>query len=309
MSEDIFMKAEIPAEFFGDRKHALKDSNCTVELVTANKVIVETLLRGNIGNRKINKSNLSKLANEFSNGRFRFTGQPIIRDKDGVLRDGQHRLLALRAANYPSVPILIVTLLADKSEVEKVYDVMDTGVTRKFGQLLQHKGCDDALKVAALCKKIPYIETGYSNFPVKPDSYYLDVLKLYRTEIEAVAPLCKHRGFRADMGAAACVVAKVTGCLDEIVSIVRRAIDADMLKIGTPEHTLNKIINDNLRAIKKGQGENAFYFAVTANCFIAALNNEKYPLVNRNIKKALSWIEEMANDNKVMLLPKPIHSV
>lgn len=298
-----FEKAEVPSTPFASKKNRLSTDVCDVEIVTASKLVVDTLLRGNIGNRKVNKSNLTKLTEEFTRGRYSFSGTPIVRDDYGILRDGQHRLMALAAAGYPTVKILLVTLHGEKSKVEEVYNSMDTGVSRKFGQLLQHKGCEDALKVAALCKKIPYIQTNFTTFPVHPDSYYLDVLKLYRVEIETIAPYLRNRGFRADMGAAACLVAKVTGCLDEISELIRKAVRNDMLKIGTPEHTLNKIINGNLRATVKGQGDNSFYFAVMAHCIIAYLNHEKYVSVNKNAKAACKWITDMASDNDVILTP------
>lgn len=301
-----FEKAEVAASPFAAKKNRLSHEICDVEIVTATRLVVDTLLRGNINNRKVNKSNLNKLTEEFALGRYAFSGTPIIRDDYGILRDGQHRLMALAAAGYPQVPLLIITLHGDKSRVEEVYNCMDTGVSRKFGQLLQHKGCEDALKVAALCKKIPYIETGYTSYPVRPDSYYLDVLKLYRHEIEAIAPFLCRRGFRADIGVAACIIAKVTGCLEDIVTLCRRACNAEMLQIGTAEHTLHKIINDQLRACKKGQGSNSFYFATAAHCIIAYLNKERCPVVNRNIKDAVAWIKSMAQDNGVMIVPHSI---
>lgn len=302
---DYFTRAEIPAKQLADRRSRFSTKLCDVELVTVSKELVETLLRGNINNRPVNQSNLNKLISEFSSGRYRFTGEPIIRDEYGKLRDGQHRLLALRAANYPAVPIVVTTLKGEKSAIEEAYDKMNTGWVRKFGTLLQHKGVENPLKVASLCKKIPYIATGYSSFPVQSDSYYLSVMSLYRKEIEAVAPLLRTRGLKADMGAAACVIAKVTGCLEEIVELLRKAIANDMLRVGSPEHTLNKVINDNLRAVKKGQSENSFTFAVTAHAIIAYLNRENYPVVNKNIRKALKWISDMAEDNNIYLLPKP----
>lgn len=248
-----------PAKPLTNRKNRFENPLCDIELVEMTRPVVDILLSGNVNNRKVIKSNLECLASEFRAGRYKFTGEPIVRDEYGILRDGQHRLMALRMAGCPQgVRMLVITLHGERSRIEETYDKMNTGRSRKFGQLLEHKGVADASKVAALCKKIPYIETGYNSFPVRPDSYYLDVRNLYRIEIDAIAPLLRHRGFRADMGAAACVIAKVTGCLDEIVNLCKRAIDNNMLKVGTPEHTLNKIINDSLRATKKGQARMRF---------------------------------------------------
>lgn len=291
------------ARFFASRRNRLMAKLCNVEIVQADKLVVDTLLQGNVGNRKVTRSHYQKLALDFKNGNYRFTGQPIIRNSKGILLDGQHRLLALREAGYPPVTFLLVTLNAD--DTEAAYAKMDLSKSRGFKTLLEHYGRENAVKVASICKKLTYIATGYTTFPCLPDSYLEDVLKLYRVEIDAIAPLMKIHGFLGDMAAAACAVAKVTGCLDEIVGLILKASSGDMLQIGTPAHTLFKIINCH-QFDYRGTTRNAFHFAIVANALIAHLNNEKYPTVNKNYKRALKWINDMARDNQVFILPKKI---
>ena len=303
MNETNEMTSPHPAKYLTSRRNRFDNEACTVEYVMTNKEIVDMLLAGNEKNRKPTDSHIKRLTMDFKNGRYVFTGQPIIRDDKGYLRDGQHRLLALKAAGYPSIPLLIVTFHGDQSHVELAYDRMDINKTRTYAQRLKHKEIDFANRVAALRKKITYIKTNFNSFPVVSDAVYDEIGQMYLYEIEKVAPLVSN-GFTADMGAAVCLIAKATGCLEDCVNVVRRAKLGDSLHIGNPDHTLMKIINKTLRTSIRKQYGNAFQFAVVANCLIAALQGKKYAAADGNPAKACKWIMEMALENEVPLLPR-----
>ena len=296
------------AKQFTNRNNRFENDACSVEYVVTSKEIVDRLLDGNLRNRKLNPGHMKKLSIDIRNGRYVFNGQPVIRDADGYLRDGQHRLIAIKEAGYPALPILIVTLKGDQSHIEQAYDRMDINKTRTYSQRLEHKGLDYARTVAALRKKITYIRTNFNSFPVVPDSIYDEIGQMYAYEIEAVAPLV-NCGFTADMGAAACLIAKATGLLDDCVQIIKKAKAGEMLKISTPEHTLMKIINKTLRVEKRRQGKNAFNFAVVANALIAGLQGKSYVSADSNSLKACKWIMEKALENEVKILPKSMKEV
>lgn len=296
------------AEQFANRHNRFENDVCTVEYVIATPAIVEKLLDGNIRNRRLNAGHMKKLSIDIKNGRYVFTGQPIIRDEHGYLRDGQHRLIALKEAGYPAVPILVVTLKGECSNIELAYDRMDINKSRTYSQRLEHKGMDYAKTVASLRKKITYLRTNFNSFPVVPDSIYDEIGQLYRIEIDAVAPLVNN-GFTADMGAAACLIAKATGLLEDCVAIVKKAKLGEMLRISTPEHTLMKIINKTLRTDVRKQGKNAFNFAVVANALIAGLQGKNYVSADANSNKACKWILEKALENEVRVLPKSMKDI
>ena len=293
---------------FANRHNRFENDSCSVEYVVTTKEIVDRLLDGNLRNRKLNAGHMKKLSIDIRNGRYVFNGQPVIRDADGYLRDGQHRLIAIKEAGYPALPILLVTLKGDQSHIELAYDRMDVNKTRTYSQRLEHKGLDYARTVAALRKKITYIRTNFNSFPVVPDSIYDEIGQMYAYEIEAVAPLV-NCGFTADMGAAVCLIAKATGLLDDCVKIVQKAKSGEMLKISTPEHTLMKIINKTLRTDGRKQGKNAFNFAVVANGLIAGLQGKSYVSADSNSIKACKWIMEKALENEVKILPKSMKEV
>lgn len=291
------------ARQFANRHNRFENDVCSVEYIITNQAIVDRLLDGNLRNRRLNAGHMKKLSIDIKNGRYVFNGQPIIRDKDGYLRDGQHRLIAIKEAGYPQIPLLLVTLKGEQSNIEAAYDRMDINKTRTYSQRLEHKGIDHAKAIASLRKKITYLKTSFNSFPVVPDSVYDEVGQMYSYEIEAVAPLLGN-GFTADMGAAVCLVAKATGLLKDCIEIIKKAKTGEMLKISTPEHTLMKVFNKSLRTNLKKQGRNAFNFAVVANALIAGLNGRNYVSADSNSVKACKWILEMALENEIPLLPK-----
>lgn len=296
------------AEQFANRKNRFENDACSVEYVVTTPSIVDSLLDGNLRNRKLNSGHMKKLSIDIKNGRYVFNGQPVIRDQDGYLRDGQHRLIAIKEAGYPALPLLIVTLKGDQSHIEQAYDRMDINKSRTYSQRLEHKGMEHAKTIASLRKKITYLKTSFNSFPVVPDSVYDEVGQMYAYEIEAVAPLVGC-GFTTDMGAAVCLIAKATGLLDDCVNIIKRAKAGEMLKVCTVEHTLMKVFNKTLRANMKKQGRNAFNFAVVANGLIAGLNGRNYVSVDSNSTKACKWILEMALENEIPLLPKSMKDI
>lgn len=291
------------AQRYANRHNRFENSVCSVEYITTTPAIVDRLLDGNIRNRRLNAGHMKKLSMDIKNGRYIFNGQPIIRDADGYLRDGQHRLMAIKEAGYPSIPLLLVTLKGDQSHIEMAYDRMDINKSRTYAQRLEHKGMDYAKTIASLRKKISYIKTNFNSFPVVPDSIYDEIGQMYAYEIEAVAPLV-NCGFTADMGAAVCLIAKATGLLEDCITMVKKAKAGEMLKISTPEHTLMKIINKTLRTDARKQGRNAFNFAVVANGLIAGLQGKNYVSADSNSLKACKWILEKAIENEVKILPK-----
>lgn len=303
--EEENYKPEV-AKQFANRHNRFENEVCSVEYIVTTKAIVDRLLDGNLRNRRLNAGHMKKLSVDIKNGRYVFNGQPVIRDQNGYLRDGQHRLIAIKEAGYPSIPLLLVTLKGDQSHIEQAYDRMDINKSRTYSQRLEHKGIDHAKTIAALRKKITYIKTAFNTFPVVPDSVYDEIGQMYAYEIEAVAPLVNN-GFTADMGAAACLVAKATGCLKECIEMVKKAKAGEMLKISTPEHTMMKIINKTVRLkmseVKK-QGRNSYNFATIANALIAGLQDKHYVAPDHDSNKACRWILDKALENEVPILPK-----
>ena len=155
------------AKQYANRHNRFENDVCSVEYILTTPAIIEKLLDGNLRNRRLNAGHMKKLSIDIKNGKYVFNGQPIIRDANGYLRDGQHRLIALKEAGYPPVPILLVTLKGDLSHIEQAYDRMDINKSRTYSQRLEHKGLDHAKTIAALRKKKTYIKTNFNSFPIR----------------------------------------------------------------------------------------------------------------------------------------------
>lgn len=84
-------------------------------IVRTTKQLVDELLATNTNNRNIKKSHKQWLEGAIERKEFILTSQGIGVSSEGVLVDGQHRLSAIREAGYPSVELLVVTGLDEKS--------------------------------------------------------------------------------------------------------------------------------------------------------------------------------------------------
>lgn len=98
----------------------------------------------NTGNRPISANKVSRYAKDMVEGRWLFTGEPIIFADNGVLNDGQHRLAACVASG--------VTLAADfKFGVPRAaFAVTDIGMRRTAGDIFAINGVKDSTSVAAI---------------------------------------------------------------------------------------------------------------------------------------------------------------
>ena len=59
----------------------------------------EIVLEMNTGNRRVNRRKLDQLVRQMRSGEFENTGEPVILSEDGILNNGQHRLLAVVEAD------------------------------------------------------------------------------------------------------------------------------------------------------------------------------------------------------------------
>lgn len=98
MSDNVSVPSEF-ARYIQPTEHA--------EIVTLSRPLVDWLLSINTHNRTVKPSVVRRYENEIRRGAWGITSQGIGVGRDGVLVDGQHRLLAVRAAGYPPVRTLL----------------------------------------------------------------------------------------------------------------------------------------------------------------------------------------------------------
>ena len=104
------------------------DAKITAKVETITPEIAKTMLGENVNNRRISRDNVNLFAREIRNGEWRFNGEAIKFSKDGRLLDGQHRLLAVIAADKP-LTTLVIRGLEDETQ-----QTMDSGKTRTLGE-------------------------------------------------------------------------------------------------------------------------------------------------------------------------------
>lgn len=119
-------------------------TNLTVSMVEITPELAENYLKFNIKNRSFSESQLTFLAKEMRQGRFLENGESIVFDKNGELKDGQHRLksIIISGKSY-FIPVV--------RGVEPVsMATYDTGKNRTAGDVLTLNGFKYGNSKAAL---------------------------------------------------------------------------------------------------------------------------------------------------------------
>lgn len=106
-------------------------------------------LASNTHNRKVRQQTVARYRTDMEAGLWAMAADPIRFDRNGVLLDGQHRLIALsELPDVVSIPFLVVRGLPPESQ-----GVMDQGSKRTPGDQLALAGIVNANSVAASVKK------------------------------------------------------------------------------------------------------------------------------------------------------------
>ncbi len=94
----------------------LVTSSPECHIATATKPLVDALLAMNTRNRAARQTAIDRLRQDIEAGGWQLTASGVGVDKNGVLSDGQHRLMAIRDAGYPPVQFLLMTGLDPESQ-------------------------------------------------------------------------------------------------------------------------------------------------------------------------------------------------
>ena len=131
-----------------NRKKQIMGEKITAKVETITPEIAKTMLGENVNNRRISRDNVNLFAREIRNGEWRFNGEAIKFGKDGRLLDGQHRLLAVIAADKP-LTTLVIRGLEDETQ-----QTMDSGKTRTLGDVLTLRGEKNSTQLASLARAV-----------------------------------------------------------------------------------------------------------------------------------------------------------
>lgn len=142
------------------------------------------LLAANTCNRSISKDRLARYAGAMSRGEWVWNGDTIKVAHDGTLLDGQHRLLAVVKSGVTIETEMVVDL------PRTVFDTIDQGQPRTYGQILAMLGVGKAKDVASIARCIYiYEKHGDPFYPTAqgPSAKQIENLVIEDGEIEYCA--------------------------------------------------------------------------------------------------------------------------
>jgi len=102
---------------------------------------VDLLLSMNTNNRKLQRKQVLVLKSEIISGSWKPVSTIVVSD-NGILLDGQHRLYALREANYPSVRFWLHLGVPESYRI-----AIDQGKARSYRDALSFEGLDSNPKI------------------------------------------------------------------------------------------------------------------------------------------------------------------
>ena len=114
----------------------------------------EALLALNTGNRRINRRKVGQLAAQMALGQFENTGEPIIVSREGILNNGQHRLLAVIEADA------IVDMDVRFGIPRRVFTKTDTGAPRSAADVLTIGGIAQGTRVSSALRLLVLYDRG-----------------------------------------------------------------------------------------------------------------------------------------------------
>lgn len=119
----------------------------TVEIVDVSPELAETWLALNANNRNVRRAAIDAYARDMRAGRWLVNGETVKFDLTGALRDGQHRLSAVVAAETTVAMVVVRGLAPD------VMPTVDAGAKRTYSDTLKLQGEDNTSTLAAVTRR------------------------------------------------------------------------------------------------------------------------------------------------------------
>ncbi|WP_347279250.1 hypothetical protein [Plasticicumulans sp.] len=250
-------------------------------IVTVTAELVEWLLAMNTHNRSVRPTHVNLLAEVFRRREWWLTNQGIGISKDGRVIDGQHRLLALRAAGYPPIQILIVTGLDARSQI-----AVDRHTRRRTSDtlaLFMGKTVSDraTAAISAVMRMRPTDSGGYSLGRRITDGEVIEALVEYEAELERLLPLV--RTLRAGVTAGLIDYAR-RWSLDDAAVLTTQLRDGEGLQANDPAYRLR----DYMLRSRRGNGGGGLMvvdYSLTVRACIAHARREPLKL----LRPGLTW--------------------
>jgi len=133
-----------------------KKEKITVSFELVNAETANYILENfNTANRKIDDRLVKSYIRKMETGQWIFNGDTLKFDKDGILRDGQNRLMAILISKIPQ-PCLVVRGLN-----KEAFSTMDEGRKRSASDILSIEKLKDPRKKAGVVRTVLLFDNGY----------------------------------------------------------------------------------------------------------------------------------------------------
>ena len=225
----------------------------------------------NTSNRPIKRTVVDCYKSDIADGRWFVTNQGIGVDYNGVLVDGQHRLVALRELGYPPVKLLVITGLDPNAR--EVVDQHAKRSTRDIWRMFMD--LDVATAAPGVCTVIHGHRASWGGGKVSPQKLK-DILDEHFAEMQFVLETV--RDFRKRWSSPY-LAALVLACKEnptrwpDIAAFVHRVESGENLTRKMPEFHLRNLI---LTASRTGGGAlRSERFAKARRAIAASLANEE----------------------------------
>jgi hypothetical protein len=137
------MQATAPTRINGKGGHMPKET-MSVTLVTP--AMATAWLANGGANRNVSKRRVEQYAAAIRRGEWRLTYEAIKLDRDGKVRDGQHRLQAIAVSGIPIQALVVYGVDED------AFDVMDSGKVRSVADVLSIHDVESSDAVSAVVR-------------------------------------------------------------------------------------------------------------------------------------------------------------
>jgi hypothetical protein len=233
--------------------------------------LASSWLSRNVHNRNIRAVTVESYANDKTAGDRMWSGETIKFAVDGSLIDGQHRLHAIVRAEV-TVPMLVVRGLDAEAQED-----IDSGLPRKFHDVLRLRGEVNASILAAILRRVWLWEHGYrrSYSKVRPTP-----AQLLRT-LEATPQLREIAGRANFVAANSSLPASTVGLLiwlfsaldyEDCEAFFDRLVDGQNLSKGDPVYELRRTIQGAKDA--RGQRNQIYLLVITIKAWNAYRQGE-----------------------------------
>jgi hypothetical protein len=224
----------------------------TIETITPEQAT--EMLTLNTNNRSVRTKVVDRYASDMTGGSFLLTGEPIIINGTTLI-NGQHRLLACVKAGVP------FTTAVFRGASSDVYAVVDSGLTRQPGDVLQHDGHANSRVVAAAARLV----IGYRENCLHGDTYALQIAasrhamvdechthRARYAEFSSIAVSSKGQGFN---GSALCAFGIILGehlsSDEEAMSWIKSVVKGANLDERDPRLALRRWVASSRSATNK----------------------------------------------------------